>query len=271
MQENPIIAKTVLTVDGQKLGYLAYTQFIDDFTDSLEYALNDFQIAGINDLVLDLRYNPGGVITNARDLSSMIGPWQVVNDNSIFAKYIWNDLLTDYYVEKEGVNSANLVLKFKAQGINLDFHRIYVLVSSNTASASELIVNCLRPYMEVVLIGPESTHGKYTASITLSELNKHNWAIQPIVLKTANANGTTDYRDGFTPDYIVSDNLYASLGDPEEDMLGKAIELITGITTVTRTAVTAKKMFQGIPILSGSNRPISESQKMIWNFTIPAQ
>lgn len=267
MQENPIVAKTVLTIEGQKIGYLAYTQFIDDFTDSLEYALNDFQIAGISDLILDLRYNPGGVITNARDLSSMIGPWQEVNDNSIFAKLIWNDLLTDYYIEKEGVNSVNLVLRFKAKGINLDLHRIYVLISSNTASASELIVNCLKPYMEVILIGPESTHGKYTASITLSDLNKHNWAIQPIVLKTANADGITDYRDGFAPDYVVRDNLFMALGDPEEDMLAKAIELITGITTITRKSMGPEDDFAGIPILSGSNRPLSESQKMIWDFT----
>ncbi len=269
MQENPIIKKTVLDVEGKKIGYLVYTQFLPDYTDSLRAALGAFRQSGISDLVLDLRYNPGGVITNARDLSSMIVPQPVMAGQKVFAKFIWNDLLTDYFLEKEGENSENLVLTFNVSEVNLDLQKIYVLVSSATASASELVINGLKPYMDVILVGPDHTNGKYTGSITLSDQEKHNWAIQPIVLKSANANGITDYRNGFMPDYIAKDNLYLPLGDPDEDMLAKVIELITG--TVARKSVQKETAFPGIPLFSGSNRPINEMQRMWWNHTIPVR
>jgi hypothetical protein len=71
------------------------------------------------------------------------------------------------------------------------------------------------------------------------------------------------------PDYIEKDNLFQPLGDPEEDMLAKAIELITG--TVARKSVTKKKEFPGIPVISGSNRPVQDMQRMWWNHTFPVQ
>ncbi len=269
MQENPVLLSKVLETGGHKIGYLAYTMFIPDFIDTLKAAFTAFQSSGITDLVLDLRYNPGGTITNARDLSSMIAPRQIVSNNQTLAKFIWNDRLMDYFLEREGEDSENLVLKFEPQEVNLDLDRLFILVSSNTASSSELIINGLKPYMGIILIGPDHTSGKYTGSITLSEPEKHNWAIQPIVLKSANVNGNTDYRVGFMPDYIENDNLHYPLGDPEEDMLAKALELITG--TVARKAAAGEKEFHGIPVLSGGRHPNSEMQRMLWNLTLPVQ
>ena len=107
--------------------------------------------------------------------------------------------------------------------------RLYVLSTKKTASASELLINGLRPYYDVVVIG-ETTNGKYTGSITLHDADKsYNWAIQPIVLKTANVNYETDFRDGFIPDYLVIDDLFTPLGDIQESMFSAAVSLITGI------------------------------------------
>jgi C-terminal processing protease CtpA/Prc len=114
----------------------------------------------------------------------------------------------------------------------LDLQRFYILVTSNTASASELVINCLDPYMEVVVIGSENTTGKYVGSITYQAKNTDwdNWAVQPIVLKTANANGISDYSDGFAPEFTVEDDFDAELGSLNENMLATAVELITGVT-----------------------------------------
>jgi hypothetical protein len=86
--------------------------------------------------------------------------------------------------------------------------------------------------MEVVLIGPENTTGKYVGSITIQAEDTQwpNWAIQPIVLKTANVNWETDYSDGFTPDFEIDDDFNTPLGSLDEDMLARAMELITGVS-----------------------------------------
>jgi len=183
----------------------------------------------VNELVLDLRYNPGGSVTTATLLASLIAPSDIVSNEEIFVRYIWNDILDHYWREKEGDNSDNLIIRFVDAAQNIGIDRLYVIVSKSSASASELVINGLIPYMDIILIG-ETTHGKYTASMTLHDEEKsYNWAIQPIVLKTANINGETDYKDGMIPDYLVEDDYFSALGNLEEARLAQAISLITGV------------------------------------------
>jgi C-terminal processing protease CtpA/Prc len=227
--ENPISIDKVIEFDGAKIGYLSYNQFIRDYNDQLISTFNEFKNFGIQDLVLDLRYNPGGSIGAAILLSSMIVPARVANNQDVYSRLIWNEDIMDYLLEEEGEESINLVSRFVTPEVNLNLDRVYVLITKNSASASELLINCLRPYMEVILIGPENTTGKYVGSITIDdEEADHGWALQPIVLKTANANGNSDYVDGFSPDYYIEDDFNAQLGTLEEDLLAKSIELITG-------------------------------------------
>lgn len=234
--ENPILVHKTIDFEGDKIGYLSYNQFIVDFNASLVSVFQEFKNDGISNLVLDLRYNPGGSISTAKLLSSMIAPASVVQNNEVFSRLIWNEKVTEFIINEEGEESDNLISKFFTPEVNLNLDRIYILITSNSASASELVINSLNPYMEVILIGEDNTTGKYVGSITISdEEGNHDWAMQPIVLKTANANGVTDYINGFAPHYLVKDDFDAELGTLGEDMLAKSIELITG-KTVTEPA-----------------------------------
>jgi C-terminal processing protease CtpA/Prc len=252
MQEDPILLDTTYYVEGKKIGYLVYNRFLSSFEQDLNTVFAQFKMNGVSDLVLDLRYNPGGSVGNATLLASLIAPSNIVSNEEVFVKYIWNDIINQYWRDKEGDESENLIIRFEDAAQNININRIYVIVSGSSASASEMIINGLKPYMEVVLIG-ETTHGKYTASITLHDEEKSfNWAIQPIVLKTANSNGETDYKDGLIPDYLVEDDYFAALGSLDEARLAYAISLITGIPIdpVARRGIN-EIILQSIPMISG--------------------
>ena len=241
--ENPILIHKTIDFEGDKIGYLSYNQFIVDFNDALVSVFQEFKNDGIINLVLDLRYNPGGSISTAKLLSSMIAPASVVQNNEVFSRLIWNEKVTEFIINDEGEESDNLISKFITPVVNLNLDKIYILISSNSASASELVINSLNPYMDVILVGEDNTTGKYVGSITISDEDaNHDWAMQPIVLKTANANGVTDYINGFAPHYLVEDDFDAELGTLGEDMLAKSIELITG-KTVTEPARIASSAF----------------------------
>jgi C-terminal processing protease CtpA/Prc len=269
-QENPIFLDSVYNLSGRKIGYFVYNQFISDFDQELHDLFAVFKSQGINDLIIDLRYNPGGKISTAKLLASLIAPADQVNNGSVFSSYVWNDILEQYWLDEQGPESPNLVVKFTPTANNLNFDKVYFLVTRNSASASETLINSLIPYMDVTLIG-ETTSGKYTGSITLhNEERSFNWAIQPIVLKTVNADGNTEFKDGFAPDYLVEDDLFAPLGSIEEDMLAQALSLITGIPQDQL----ARKAFPAIlkssrALLSGGKVPVKERQFMYIDTELP--
>ncbi|PVX52309.1 peptidase S41-like protein [Balneicella halophila] len=246
LTENPILLAKTLDINGTKVGYMAYNSFTG--TDEFNLALNDsigrLKNEGATELVLDLRYNGGGSTYTALILASMIDGNHV---GEVFNKRKYNDMLQNYYTDKYGESFLEEYFTEKIENwdgeqlasINsLGLSRVFVLTSDWTASASELIINGLRPYMDVVLIGTQ-THGKYTFSITVKdfldngEVNpKHKYAMQPIVGKSANAEDNTDYGDGFAPDYIREEWDYLGnikpLGDPEEAFLKAALDVIAG-------------------------------------------
>ena len=244
--ENPNYLHKVIEVDGKKIGYFVYNFFAsgtdgqpgryDAETDAI---FADFKAQGITDLVIDLRFNSGGSESAARNLASLIG--RGVNENNIFLKRQYNNLVQDAILHDESLGSDYLISHYQREvnnvGDQLSGGRVYILTSSRTASASELIINALRPFMEVFLIG-DTTYGKNVGSITLFEENdpKNTWGMQPIVVKVYNSEGESDYSTGFAPDVMHPDNnlfLYP-LGDPSEPLLGLAIGQITGAATNAR-------------------------------------
>jgi C-terminal processing protease CtpA/Prc len=232
-----VLVNTVIESGAHKIGYLMYNGFYPGYESQLNTAFAQLESQGITDLVLDLRYNSGGSIATATRLASMItGQFT----GQLFAKEQWNDKAQAYF---ESTNPANLRNDFTDElGNNapinsLNLNKVYVLTSKSTASASELVINGLAPYIDVVQIG-DFTTGKNVGSITLYDSAdfgrngrnpNHRYAMQPIVLKIVNKDGFGDYLDGLPPDYTLLENLgnLDVLGNPSEPLLSTAIGQIT--------------------------------------------
>ena len=227
---DPAIFHKVLDAGGTKIGYLVYVEFIsgnnNTFLTAIDNIFNEFKAAGISELIVDLRYNPGGDITSAVHLASSIAPATVVANSEIMVNLKYNDELQEFLEFNK--RTDYLYHKFLANSSNIDMKRVYFLTTSTTASASELLITGLDPYMDVVRIG-EPTYGKYAGSWVIPD-DDEKWAMMPIVLKYANAEGYTDFEDGIPPTHEVDDNLFTALpfGDPADPLTAKAIQLITG-------------------------------------------
>jgi carboxyl-terminal processing protease len=240
---DPVLMYKIIEREGHKIGYLLYLQFISSYDDkSLKTAFQYFKDNQITDLVLDLRYNPGGYTAAAQYICSSIAPLDVVNACSTLVTYQWNDKYQAYWQSKQ--RDDQLKVKFDSSvPVKLGLSKLCVLAGQGTASASELTITGLTPYMNVTLVG-DTTYGKYTASFTIlpedwydnstSYSSFKNWGLQPIVIRYANANGVTDFKNGFVPNYRVNDELLPAfpLGDLTEPLLKKAVETITGVSII---------------------------------------
>ena len=282
--ENPVFIAETLDVNSQKVGYLMYNGFTNEFDENLNDAFGMFVAEGVTDLVLDFRYNGGGSVNSSRLLSSMV---YGTNTNQVYIRQLWNDKLmqvfdiedlTDYFASTTGEGSS----------INtLNLNRVYILVTNSSASASELVINGLDPYIDVVLIG-ETTRGKNEFSLTMvddparegapyiytasreSNINPDNsWAIQPLVGRNENSVGFSNYTDGFMPDIELPEDLenLGVLGDPSEPLLARALQEISGMSTkrdfTVKTPIhihTSSKMFQPIKDNMILDKPIEIPQ-----------
>jgi carboxyl-terminal processing protease len=195
-----------------------------------------FKSEGITDLVLDLRFNSGGSESSAQSLASFIG--KDIDATKTFERRIYNAKVEAEILKDPALGQGYLTTKFQAKDANIGGQltggRVYILTSSRTASASELIINALKPFMDVFLIG-DVTYGKNVGSISIyDEDSKTNtWGLQPIVVKVFNSLGQSEYGNGFQPNVLDEDNgLYLyPLGDQREALLAQAIGQITGAAT----------------------------------------
>lgn len=246
LNTNPIIKSEVYNINGTKVAYLLYNSFIHEYDKELITEFEKYKTDGVTELVLDFRYNGGGSVASALNISSMIAPQSAIGE--VFLKKQYNDELQEYLKNNPDFGQEFLEdnLESKAYGSiddgivgtdlpNLNLSRVYIIGLDGTASSSELVINGLKPYMQVITVG-KKTHGKYVASITIESEEYPNWAIQPIIFKSANANDVTDYWNGFDADLEIEDAPY--LGDfgyntetsTGELMLSVAIDDITGVT-----------------------------------------
>jgi len=227
--ENPVHIARTLDINGEKIGYLMYNGFRANFVNELNQAFAQFSADGVTDLVLDLRYNGGGRISTAEDLSSMItGQF----NNQLYAVLTYNGFQPDDSINFDNQTGAG-------ESVNsLNLQRVYVLTTTNTASASELVINALDPYIDVIQIG-SNTAGKYQGSVTVYDsqnLTKngpefnlgHFYALQPLISETENSLGFTGFDNGLAPDVTQGEDLMnlGTLGEPTEPLLERALQEI---------------------------------------------
>ena len=247
IDENPIAYYEKKVYGTKNIGYLVFNAFKADYNDELNAAFAQMKADGINELVLDLRYNGGGSLETAVALAGMINgnysgsPYVFLDFNNKHNSEDGFDYLSNQMYTYSLVN--NRPEKSGTQTINsLNLTKVYVLVNFQTASASELTVQCLKKYVNVVTIGYD-TVGKFVGSITLydspaqdytsyaNKNTKHNWQLQPITFSYYNKDKDVN-PEFITPDYEINPysifNNLTAFGDVRDPFLKKALELITG-------------------------------------------
>lgn len=214
LQENPIAISKVITEGTKKVGYLMYNQFARTYDSQLNTAFANFKAENIDEIIIDLRYNPGGFVSTATYLGSMItGQFT----GQLYSQEVWNEkvmaanpsslFVNNFTNEVRNVENGEIVLQENINSLNLT--KAYFIVSNSSASASELVINALASYIDVRVIG-KTTRGKQVGSITIydsdnarrtgANLNSnHRYALQPLVLEISNKDGV-NYPDGIVPE-----------------------------------------------------------------------
>ena len=233
--ENPVFIARTLNFNGQKVGYLMYTSFTRRYDTQLNNAFAQFKAEGVTDLVLDLRYNGGGSVETATDLASMItGQF----NGEVFYREIWN---SDRQDERAQDGLFDNQINDGSQINSLNLNKVHILTTRRSASASELVINGLKPYINTVQVG-DTTTGKFQASFLLYDAPapqfsrqqasiSHKYVMLPLVFKTANKAGKTDFIKGLFPNIILSENYFnlGELGNPEEPLLAAALSDILAL------------------------------------------
>lgn len=212
-QENPVILDSVYHINGKAIGYFAFNSFLGDTTqinNSFQSIFADFASKNINDLIVDLRYNGGGYVSLAETLSDYLAP-TAANGNVM--------ITTTFNDKYSRLNSTDYVTKLGS----LNLSRVFFIVSQSTASASELLINSLKPYMDVQLIG-DSTYGK---PVGFFNIPVGDWYIFPVSFRTVNKNGEGGYFKGMAPNKAVADGLDKDWGDLQEACLASTINYIS--------------------------------------------
>lgn len=221
-QIQPVLAHRIYTAGAKKVGYFAFDMFVStvDFNGAptyiksqLDQLIQQFEATGIEELIVDLRYNGGGAVVTADYLANLLAPPTV--GHGLMYSYKINDEL-----EEAGWDEDIFPPQYfdKPNGLHLD--RIYFLVTEGTASASELLINTLKPHMDVKLIGEKNTYGKPVGFFAWDIMNVDLYAVS---FQTFNSAGYGDYFSGLTVDKVVYDDLTRDFGDRQEAMTAAAL------------------------------------------------
>lgn len=213
-------------VEGRRVGYLLFRNFVNPSYQALDEAFAALREAGATELVLDVRYNGGGLVDVAVHLASLIGG--VPTQGRVLATYQHNDKNT----------ALNEDLRFEtAPEQALGLSRLFVLATRSSASASELVINGLRPHIPVIVIG-DSTYGKPVGQYGFTFCDK---VLAPVAFKLVNANGEGDFFGGIPPDCRAGDDVEHDLGSAEEASLAEALTFVrTGACSAPQTARAAR-------------------------------
>lgn len=224
IQINSILHKETIQHDGNNTGYVVIKDFIQKTSDELYEVFNEFANNNIQDIIIDLRYNGGGMLNMAKETADYVIQDKYIGD--VFAKISHN----------ENKSNENYEYTFSQNKLGQDFgfKKIYFITTRQTASASEALINGLKPYPEIHIIG-DNTYGKPVGMYAFYESNER-YAFVPVCFRITNAEGEADYYEGLSVDIETADYLPAEFGDSEEKSLQQALHHIeNGTFSVKKT------------------------------------
>lgn len=285
---DPVVHKSVLEISDKKIGYLFYNQFIGNERNlELNNVFGEFKTAGIDELIVDLRYNGGGAGFTADVMATAISGR---NGDDIISIAYYNQKCLDAFFEGEPaveyfpqeICKGGRPCRPQEIGevpINkLDLSRVFFITSERSASASEGLINNLNPWMDVIIVGDRTT-GKNEGSVTVYDLTdrepeyyfsrengdvnpNHKYALQPLILKTGNADGFLDFENGLVPDIPLEEDRLrlGEIGDPTESLLARVLQEI--VPSAQRTYTHSEDVIE----FESFDWP--EDKKGIWHFEL---
>ena len=274
-KSNPVYKDTIIVSNGKKVGYIAYARFSSagNSTSVLNSIFAEFAGTGVTDLVIDLRYNGGGYVSTAEHFTNLIAPSSL--NGKIMFRERFNSLMQNGgatilknqpaldgndkvqysngrimtyadYSYKEEDNSYN----FKKAGSLNSIQKVVFIISANTASASEMLINNLRPYIDVKLVGKPS-YGKPVGFFPITLENTYD--VYYSMFTSINSAGQTDYFSGFAPDWDAADDVTRDFGDPKELCFAAALNYLVKGSFVSSSSLATLLSIKGEKISSTSS------------------
>jgi C-terminal peptidase prc len=218
----PTVSQTaVLSAGSSRVGYIHFRNFVQPSVEALNTAFTQIRDQGATEIVLDLRYNGGGLVSVAQHLAGLIAGPPLVGQ--VFVQFTHNDKQS----------SRNTAYNFEAKPQALTASRLVVIATRGSASASEAVVNGLRPYMDVKVVG-DATYGKPVGQYGFDFCEK---VLYPVAFLVTNARGEADYFDGIPADCAAPDDVDHALASPQEASLAEALHVVrTGRCSGTAAA-----------------------------------
>jgi len=213
MNKATVIINSVLHSDtwasgANVIGYLVFNSFLNTSVAEFTPVFAQFKAAGVNQLILDLRYNGGGSVAVGRELVSYIKSTNVLNTD-LYVALRYND--------KYQANNYNFFFQPRAGSLGLS--EITVISSASTCSASEQLISGLKPYLDRVTTIGSTSCGK---PVGMNPQNFCDLTLLAVNFASFNASQQGDYFSGIPADCAATDDVGFDLGDANEPMLKAA-------------------------------------------------
>ncbi len=210
---DPVPQFRIIPVQGTPgVGYMELATFISTANGEFDSVFGQFAAAGVTDVIVDLRYNGGGLVSTAELLADYLGG--AVAQNLVFSE-------TQFNADRAAEN--NRTEFFELRGNSLNLSRLVVVATSGTASASELVTNGMEPHVETVIVGAD-TFGKPVGQVGLEFCEK---ILRPTSFQTVNADGFGDYFDGLPADCAAADDLNIAVGADNDPNVEAALTYLS--------------------------------------------
>jgi C-terminal processing protease CtpA/Prc len=207
-----VLRHSITTVGGKKVAYLLFTSFTASAIGELEEVFTKFHAEGVTEMVLDLRYNGGGSVATCQRLVSLLA-----------SQLNGTTFLRQAHNARYSILDSEEKIEFKPNGLQLK--RLFVIITNRTASASEIVINGLKPHIEVITIGSPS-FGKNTGSYVVQH-QKSDYVVAIVNFLSKNSLGDSNFGGGFVPTRYEEDDVRYDFGDPRERSYAAAIEYIS--------------------------------------------